>query len=54
MLASLGKELTDLTIATLQMGKVESIALDLYVNVQQNFTLTASGGEIHVSGFFEP
>jgi len=34
LLATLGKELTDHTIATLQQGKVESVSLDLYVNVQ--------------------
>jgi hypothetical protein len=30
------------------------VALDIYVNVSQNVTLSVSGGEIHLSGFFEP
>jgi hypothetical protein len=47
----------DLTLATLQKDKIESIALDLYVNVQQQITLSVSGApgaELHLSGFFEP
>lgn len=47
----------DLVIATLQKDKVESVALDLYVNVSQQITLGVSGAqsaELHLSGFFEP
>lgn len=55
--ATMGKAgsetIKDLVIATLQKDKVESIALDLYVNVSQQITLSASA-ELHVSGFFEP
>jgi hypothetical protein len=58
LLASMGKgEIQGLTIATLQKDKVESVALDLYVNVSQQITLTVSGApgaELHLSGFFEP
>ena len=54
LLASYGKDVKDLTLATLQKDKVETLALDLYVNVSQNLTLTVTGGEIHLSGFFEP
>jgi hypothetical protein len=51
----MGKDLKDLTIATLQKDKVETIALDIYINVSQNVTLSISGaGELHLSGFFEP
>jgi hypothetical protein len=28
--------------------------LDLYINVSQQVTLTVEGGEVHLSGFFEP
>src|SRR5450830_1832052 len=55
LVASMGKELKDLTLATLQKDKVETVALDLYVNVSQQVTLAIQGqGEIHLSGFFEP
>jgi len=51
----MGKDLKDLTIATLQKDKIETIALDIYMNVSQNVTLSISGpGELHLSGFFEP
>jgi hypothetical protein len=33
--ATLGKETEAITLASLQKDKVESVALDLYVNVQQ-------------------
>lgn len=59
--ASMGKAgaetLKDLVIATLQKNKLESVALDLYVNVSQQINLAVSGpqgAELHVSGFFEP
>jgi hypothetical protein len=56
--ASMGKgEIQNLTIATLQKDKIESVALDLYVNVSQMITLQVSGApgaELHLSGFFEP
>jgi hypothetical protein len=59
--ATMGKQgsetVKDLVIATLQKNKVESVALDLYVNVSQQITLSASGpqnAELHLSGFFEP
>jgi hypothetical protein len=59
--ATMGKSgaetIKDLVIATLQKDKVESVALDLYVNVSQQITLGASGAqgaELHISGFFEP
>lgn len=54
LLASMGKDLKDLTIATLQKDKVDQVALDLYINISQNVTLSVSGGELHLSGFFEP
>ena len=55
LLASMGKDIKDLTLATLQKDKVETIALDIYINVSQNVTLSISGpGELHLSGFFEP
>ena len=47
----------DLTLATLQKDKVESVSLDLYVNVSQQVVLSVSGAqgaELHLSGFFEP
>jgi len=51
----MGKDLKDLTLATLQKDKVETVALDIYINVSQNVTLSISGaGELHLSGFFEP
>jgi len=44
-----------LTIACLQKDKVDSFALDLYINVSQNLTISVQGAaEIHLSGFFEP
>ena len=46
-----------MTLATLQKDKVESVALDLYVNVSQQVVLSVSGApgaELHLSGFFEP
>ena len=59
--ATMGKSgsesVKDLVIATLQKDKVESVALDLYVNVSQQITLAVSGpqgAELHLSGFFEP
>ena len=54
LLASMGKDLQKLTLATLQKDKVETISLDLYINVSQQVTLTVEGGEVHLSGFFEP
>lgn len=54
LLASMGKDLKDLTIATLQKDKVDQVYLDLYINISQNVTLSVSGGELHLSGFFEP
>jgi len=61
LLATMGKQgqetVKDLTLATLQKDKVESVALDLYVNVSQQVTLSVSGAqgaELHLSGFFEP
>ena len=54
LLASNGKDLKDLVLATLQKDKVETIALDIYINVTQQLTLSTSGGELHLSGFFEP
>ena len=57
LLASMGKDLQGLTLATLQKDKIESVSLDLYVNVSQQITLTVSGApgaELHLSGFFEP
>lgn len=47
----------NLTLATLVKDKVESVALDLYVNVSQQITLSVAGptgAELHLSGFFEP
>ena len=55
LLASMGKDLQDLVIATLQKDKVETVKVDLYFNVSQNVTLSIGGqGELHLSGFFEP
>jgi len=55
LLASSGKDLQNLTIACLQKDKVDSFALDLYINVSQNLTISVQGAaEIHLSGFFEP
>lgn len=50
----MGKDLKDLTIATLSKDKVETVALDLYVNVSQAVSLSVVGGDVHISGFFEP
>lgn len=51
----MGKDLKNLTLATLQKDKVETVALDIYINVSQNVVLSISGaGELHLSGFFEP
>lgn len=51
----MGKDLKDLTLATLQKDKVETVALDIYINASQNVTLSIAGaGELHLSGFFEP
>lgn len=33
LLASMGKDLKDLTLATLQKDKVETVRLDIYINV---------------------
>ena len=54
LLASDGKEIKDLVLATLQKDKVENVSLDIYINITQNLTLSASSGELHLSGFFEP
>jgi hypothetical protein len=55
LLASMGKDLKDLTLATLQKDKVETLALDIYINVTQQVELSVQGGgELHLSGFFEP
>ena len=54
LLASDGKEIKDLVLATLHKDKVENVALDIYINITQNLTLSASSGELHLSGFFEP
>ena len=61
LLATMGKPgqetVKDLTLATLQKDKVESVSLDLYVNVSQQVVLSVSGAqgaELHLSGFFEP
>ena len=64
LLASMGKsgsseKIEGLTLAALQKNKTESVALDLYVNVSQQITLSVSGPagqavELHLSGFFEP
>ncbi len=54
LLASDGKEVKDLVLATLQKDRVENVSLDIYINVSQNLTLSVSSGEIHLSGFFEP
>ncbi len=54
LMATMGKDLKDLTIATLQKDKVDQVALDLYINISQAVTLSVSGGELHLSGFFEP
>lgn len=52
---SMGKDIKDLTIASLEKNKNEVQALDLYINVSQGVTLSSSGpGELHLSGFFEP
>jgi uncharacterized protein YaiI (UPF0178 family) len=36
---SMGKDLKDLTIATLTKDKVEVVALDLYINISQAVTM---------------
>jgi hypothetical protein len=54
LLASDGKEVKDLVLATLQKDRVENVALDIYINISQNLTLSVSAGEVHLSGFFEP
>jgi hypothetical protein len=44
-----------MTLAVLQKDKTETQALDLYINVTQNLTLSVVGaGELHLSGYFEP
>lgn len=50
----MGKDIKELTLATLQKDKVETVALDIYINVSQNVTLTVVGGDLHLSGFYEP
>ena len=50
----MGKDLQKLTLATLQKDKVETISLDIYINVSQQVTLSVEGGELHLSGFYEP
>ncbi len=54
LMASMGKDLKDLTLAVLQKDKIENVALDLYINITQEVVLSVSGGELHMSGFFEP
>lgn len=55
LLASQGSEIKDLTVGVLEKDKNEVQALDLYINVSQQVTLTVQGpGELHLSGFFEP
>lgn len=54
LLASDGKEVKDLVLATLHKDKVENVSLDIYINASQNIVLSVSGGEVHLSGFFEP
>jgi hypothetical protein len=54
LLVSMGKDLKDLTIATLTKDKVEVVALDLYINISQAVSFSTVGGDLHLSGFFEP
>lgn len=55
LLASQGSDIKDLTIAVLNKDRNDVQALDLYINVSQQVTLSVQGpGELHLSGFFEP
>lgn len=53
--ASTDKDVSNLTLATLQKDKLDTQSLDLYFNVSQKVTLSVTGAtEIHLSGYFEP
>ena len=48
------RDIKNLCIARLS-EKREQQALDIYLNVSQDITITTSGpGEVHLSGYFEP
>lgn len=52
---SMGKELKNLQIAVLNPEKSEFQALDLYLNISQDITISVKGKfEVHMSGYFEP
>ena len=51
----MGKELKNHQIAVLSPEKNEQLALDLYMNISQNITITLQGkNDVHLSGYFEP
>ena len=50
-----GKELHKFSVANLVPDKVESVALNLSLNIKQDIVLTLVGkNEVHLSGYFEP
>lgn len=54
VMISMGKELKNHSIAVLSHEKDQQ-SLDLYMNIQQNITISVSGkNEVHLSGYFEP
>lgn len=54
LLASSGADVQNVILATLQKDKTDSYALDLYSSVTDDVTLTVQGGDVHLSGYFEP
>lgn len=52
---SMGKDLKGLQIAVLTPDRNEVQALDLYLNISQDITISVRGkGEVHLAGYFEP
>ena len=49
------RDIKNLCVATLQADKKEQQALDIYINVSQDITISTKGpNEVHLSGYFEP
>ena len=52
---AMGKDLKGLQIAVLTPERQEVQALDLYLNISQDITISVRGkGEVHLAGYFEP
>ncbi len=52
---SMGKDLKNLQIAVLTPEKLDVQALDLYLNISQDITISVKGkNDVHLSGYFEP